>query len=505
MAILENFGEVWQRTSLVQRVLLLGVLLLCLGATAMLVVWARQPQYSLLYSGLSPDEAARIVEKIRDNDIPHELKDGGTSVYVASDKVYELRLTMAGEGLPQGHHAGYRILENEKIGTSPFMQKVNHVRAIEGELAKTIETLDAVSAARVHVVPAESTLFGGQERHATATAVLRLKGGRRLATQNVTAIVNMLAGGVEGLTPDNVTVVDSEGNLLSIEGDNRLAKSARGVLDHKVQAEEYLAHKVEGMLEEVLGPNRAAVKVAVTVDTTSLEEIVETPTQGVATREKETTKNTTPVAGGKGASGSSTKEKTTETETATGRTVRKTTSLPGKVTVVSVSCFVDLTPPKAKDAEEGEKAPSTPLMADTDVQEMIVSALGLTDPTMVKVVPTRFHQAEVPAAAETDEGMFTKDFILEMARRGSLGILVICALLALKIIRKKPTGIVPASGGGVAIEEQVPQADNLLTAGAAGGQSRDALRSQITRALQDNPDEVKRLFLSWASSDQGGA
>ncbi len=117
---------------LIQRVLLLGVLLGCIGAVALLVGWARKPDMSLLYSGLTPEEAAKIVEKINEEDIPHELADGGTTIKVPVDKVYSLRLMMASHGLPAGGEGGYQILDKEKIGASPFTQRVNYVRAIEG-------------------------------------------------------------------------------------------------------------------------------------------------------------------------------------------------------------------------------------------------------------------------------------------------------------------------------------------------------------------------------------
>ena len=117
----------------------------------------------MLYSGLSAEEAAAIVENIRDEGVAYELKAGGTAVYVPEQKVYPMRLLLAGQGLPTGDQAGYRILDDEKIGASPFIQRVNYNRAIEGELSKTIQTLQGVASARVHVVRPEATLFAGQD------------------------------------------------------------------------------------------------------------------------------------------------------------------------------------------------------------------------------------------------------------------------------------------------------------------------------------------------------
>jgi flagellar M-ring protein FliF len=501
-SILQNFNELWRRTGLVQRVLLVGILLACIGASTVLVGWARKPSYSLLYAGLSPEEAAQIVEKARDEGIAHVVKDGGTTVYVASDKVYELRLKMASQGLPGGSHEGYRILDQEKIGTSPFVQKVNHVRAVEGELAKSIETLDSVDAARVHVVPAESKLFNASENEATATAVLRLRGGRLLAPRNVAAIVHLLAGGVEGLRPGNVTVIDSQGNLLSGDNDDPLTRGVRSVLDQKVQAEQYLARKAEQMLETVLGPGRATVQVSVTLETTSTEETTEKPLEGVATRERIETKSTTPAAGAEGqGGGGATKESTTETEMIAGRTVSKKVGLPGSVTSVSVSCFVDLSAPEAAEGEEAAQA--GPLLQVADVEAMIRNALGLTETDPLKVVDTPFHQDQTALLDTTEAeetGLMSPAFLLDMGRRLSVGILVIGALLALKLVRRsgRSSG---AGGEQVAVEGAGAGGERLLTGGAMSG-NRDALRSQISRALQENPEEVKRLFLSWVENGQ---
>lgn len=499
VAILQNFSELWRRTSLVQRVLILGILLACAGAASVVVAWVSQPKYALLYGGLSPEEAARVVEKARDDGIAFKLKNGGTTVYVASDKVYTMRLKMAKQGMPAGGHEGYRIIDQERFGSSPFVQKINHVRAIEGELAKSVETLDAVSSARVHIVPAESKLFAGSKNYASATVVLRLKGGLTLLSHNVSAIQALVAGGVKGLSPDRVTVVDQAGDKLSNEGESAIARGARGVLDHKVQAEQYLARKVEQMLTAALGPGRAKVEVSAEVDTKSVEQTTQTPVEGATVRESTRTK--TPVgAAGKGAV-AGVKESTTETEYSTGQTVSKTITLPGAISNIKVACFVDL----GKPAGEGKDGASAgDIMKVEDVEAMIVNALGLKDNKDVKVTRTTFYKNPALAAVEAeagDEPMFTKAFILDIAKRSSLGILVIGVLLALKMVRKgakTPAGE-PAQ---TAIEGQLPQSNNLLTASAAAGINPDAMRKHISKALQENPEEVKRLFLSWASNEQ---
>ena len=494
---LRNIGELWQRTDLVQRVLLVGVLVAFAIGAAFLVRWVREPKMGLLYSDLDPAEAAKIVEKIRDDDIPHKLADGGRTVYVSEKEVYSLRLLMASQSLPSGSHAGYKILDKEQFGASPYLQKVNHIRAIEGELAKSVQTLEGVTSARVHVAPGESGLFGAKHSKATASVVLRLAKGWRPTGQNVAAITHLVAGGVEGLAANDVTVIDSEGNKLSRAKDGHLSGSGGGgVIDLRASEEARLARKIEDLLTPVLGPGRVSVRVAAKLTTESVTKETKEVSKG-AEVESQTTRTTSSSPGAAGKAGTQNETESEQVTNIPSERVSRIVQLPGEVTSISVSCLVDLTGPEK---EEGQEEAATPTMTAENVEDLIRNALGLKETDALKVITTRFHdpQSDTSATTEAEAGMFTKDFILDMAKRFSLGILVIGALLALKILRKSSKKAVVAAG----VEGEVQQPQHLLTA-AAGGASRDALRDQITRALQDNPDEVKRLFLSWVEGDQG--
>ncbi len=495
--LLSNIGEFWRSAGLIQRVVLLGILLACIGAGVLLVGWARRPEMGLLYSHLEPDEAARIVEKIREAKVVYELKDNGTSIHVPQGEVYSLRLTMAGAGLPTGGQAGYKVLDENRIGASPFIQRVNYIRAIEGELAKTIRLIEGVNAARVHVVRPEATLFTGQQKKATATVALRLRAGWRLSRTNVAAIVHMIAGAVEGLTTTDVVVVDEQGRLYTGAEENELTKGAANILDYKSQVEQYLSEKAERMLTAVLGPNRASVRVSVTLETMSVTRTSEKfdPEGKVVKRETLKTKALPALSSG-GKTATPGKESTTETDYEISKTIEQSTDMPGKVKSKMVAAFVDLTPPPKK---EGDDTAPTAKLAIKDVEEIIRSALGLTDTDKLKVVDAPFHQANVAAVADTGDEGGGMQFWLDMARQSSLGVLVIGVLLALRIFHgSKKNSASPA------VEGQVASANNLLPgSGGAAEVNTELLRSQITSALQENPEEVKRLFLSWVQNEEG--
>ena len=523
--MLQNAAELWRRMRFGQRILLVTVLLACAGAVAVLVGWARQPEMVLLYSDLAPEEAARIVEKIRDLGIAYEVKGGGTAVYVPVESKYTIWLELAGEGLPSGDNPGYRILDDEKIGTGPFTQRINYTRAIEGELAKTISLIEGVAGARIHIVRPTSNLFRQDQKGATATVALRLRPGWHLAPGAVAAIVHLVSNSVENLQAQDVAVIDSAGSLLSGGADGPMARGVGTLFDYKSQVEEYLAAKAEKMLTAVLGPGRAIVRVDAVIETTSLDETVEKyePDAKVATKEELVTKSETPGAAGAGAgapgteapAGNLSKEETVTTDYLVSRTVSKTTSMPGKISAVSVSAFVDLSAPEpaagdaakpAAGAEGGATPPpaaAAPTLTVDDVKKVIQNALGLKDATGLTVVSVPFRRPDAAAAEPEEPGLFASaQFYMDLARHGSLGVLVVGALLVLKMFggsKRRPAA--PAAGGELQPAGQGSSV-NLL---AGAGEDPDQLRQRIATALQDNPEEVKRLFRTWVDGGQGEA
>ena len=495
---LDNIREVWQRASFSHRAILLTVVLVCVGAAALLVHWARQPDWALLYGGLDPEEAAAIVEKIRDDDTPFKLERGGTTVYVPVDKVYSLRLSMASQGLPSGGHEGYRLLDKQSIGVSPFSQRISATRALSGELARTVEEFDEVMSARVLIARPATALFGGGQKKTKASVALRLKPGHRIGPNTVSAIVHLVAGSVEGLEPGNVVVTDSQEGLLSRQGRDEMGNGGGTYLDYKSRVESYMARKVEDLLAAVLGPDRARVRVDAVIETTRSQTTKETydPDSTVVTREEITSSSS---VSGVPAGGDTTKDDSTVSEYKVSKTIETRSDLPGNVTSLTVAAFVDLTgPPPAADDGAAPTTPPTKLTPE-DVEAIIVKAIGITDPTAVKVVPISFHDPSPSAemTMEEDEGTGLQ-FYLEIARRGSLGILVIGALIVLKMI----SGSKKKGAQAVGALDVTAGAENMLP-GAAGALSPDALRQRIGYALQENPEAVRRLFLTWAQSEEG--
>lgn len=269
----EQFTAFWNRQTPGQRVVL--VVLVVAGATlaGLFLTWATTPSYSVAFTGLSEADAGQIVEQLNAMGVPYQLEAGGT-ILVPADQVYEVRLQMARQGLPEGGTVGFELFSGNAFGMTEFAQKVNYRRALEGELERTIASLNGVEAVRVHIVTPERSLLTRDQAPATASVTIKMGPGRALDGSQVRAITHLVASSVEGLTPENVVVVDVNGNLLAaggasgetaaaVEADTRLAAEAAYAAE--------VQRKVEDLLNAVLGPNRSVVQASVRLDWTQRE------------------------------------------------------------------------------------------------------------------------------------------------------------------------------------------------------------------------------------------
>ena len=262
----QSLLSLWRQLGLNQRVSLvvsaLAVLLVMVG----LVVWSRQPDYQLLYGRLSEKDAAAIVSSLQAQGVRHRVGQGGASVYVPSDQVHRLRMELAGKGLPGGEGVGFEIFDKGQFGLSDFVQRTNYNRAIQGELARTIAQLDGVASARVMIVQPENRLLL-TEQGVKPTASVFVEVRNRLEAEAVNSIRHLVANSVQGLAPDSVAVVDQRGRVLSTElKEDPLLGSASSLIRHRQQVEDYFAKKIETMLEPVLGPGQAIVRVSAEID-----------------------------------------------------------------------------------------------------------------------------------------------------------------------------------------------------------------------------------------------
>src|SRR3546814_186070 len=224
---------------------------------------------SLLYADLDPADAGQIVRELETREIPYQLKANGTQVFVPSDDVLRLRVTLAEQGLPGGGSVGYELFDkNQGLGTTSFVQNVNLVRALEGELGRTISSMRNVRGARVHLVLPRRELFSRERQEPSASVVLQLSGGLRPGKEQVLAIQHLIAAAVPGLKPEGVSILDDRGELLArgFGDDSRNSLALLNAEEMKIAHENRIRHAIEEMVERTVGLGRVRAEVTAEID-----------------------------------------------------------------------------------------------------------------------------------------------------------------------------------------------------------------------------------------------
>lgn len=338
--------------SLAQRTIaIIGVAVLALGAIA-LGSWLTRPQLTPLFTGLTASDANAIVEQLRSSGVPYELTDGGGTVLVPQQEVYDQRLAAASAGLPTESTDGYTLLDDMGVTTSEFQQSVTYKRAIEGELARTISSMDGISAASVQLAIPEESVFVSETVDPTASVFVETQGEATLAPQQVEAIVHLTSAAISGMKPENVAVIDQAGQTLSAVG----AGAAGGTDQQAGEYETRVAGSIQEMLDRVVGAGNATVTVAAEMSNETSERVDETyttPENALPSTEQTKTESYTGGAGGagvlgpdniavpEGEAGGSYESTETTRNNVVNKSTEKTTTPAGAITRQTVSVAVD--------------------------------------------------------------------------------------------------------------------------------------------------------------------
>jgi flagellar M-ring protein FliF len=285
--------SIFNKLSIQQRLMLGGISAVAVVLLLFILFAFNEPTYTTLYSNLAQEEASEVVNYLTSQSIPYKLENGGNTISVSKVDVYEVRLALAGKGIPSSGMIGYEIFDKNTIGMSEFMQKINFKRALEGEISRTIIQQDGIENARVHIVTPEKAVFKNEQRDATASVVVKLRSGYLLPQASIMAITNLVASSVEGLDPSHVTIIDNKGRLLSKKPeDSELAINSGKQYEIKSSIEKYLANKAQTILDKIVGYDNSDVKVNVDLDFKQIEKTLETidPESQIAISEQ-TSKN----------------------------------------------------------------------------------------------------------------------------------------------------------------------------------------------------------------------
>ena len=379
-----------------RKLSLAAVALISIVVFALIIIQARVADYQLLYANLSPTDASSVVNWLKDQKIPYELASEGKAVKIPADRVYEARLELAGMGLPQGGGVGFEVFDKQAFGLTDFAQKINYLRALQGELARTISSLAVVENARVHLALPEDHLFKEQQKQATASVILKIAPGQQLKEGQVQGIVHLVAGSIEGLDANNVTVVDSSGKILS-ESRKEEAESvvAPGMLEYQHTLEQRLENRAQSLLDTALGSGNSVVRVTAELNFLQQEQTEEKyDPEGSVVRSEQTSEEKSGIArsggvpgsasnlpGGSGTMTSSSNPSSRSEETVNyevSKVISKKVFPVGTIQNLSVAVLVA---DKVNSTADGKKPVAVPRSEEelASIQTMVSRALGLDD------------------------------------------------------------------------------------------------------------------------------
>ncbi|MEE4253122.1 MAG: flagellar basal-body MS-ring/collar protein FliF [Desulfuromusa sp.] len=404
----KNMLDVIMEWSLARKMSLVAATVVSVILFSLIIMQSQVADYSLLFANLPSRDASSVIEWLKGQKIPYRLEDGGRDILIPADKVYEARIELAGSGLSESG-VGFEIFDKQSFGMTDFAQKVNYRRALQGELMRTITSLAPVESARIHLALPEKRLFREQQQQATASVIVKLTSGRSLKESQLQGIVHLVAGSVEGLESENVTVVDSSGKVLSKSNSDEMAgPMTPGMLNYQQTMERRLEVRAQSLLDRALGAGNSLVRVNAEVDFDQREKVEEAldPKGSVVVSEQTSTEE----GGTQGSSGvpgvvsnlqeqaptvvpatpSSRSDETVNYELS--KIVSKTVQSVGTLKTLSVSVLVaDRVTPGA----EGAEPTSTPRSTEeiSDIEQMVRSALGInnTRGDLISVVSMPFE------------------------------------------------------------------------------------------------------------------
>ncbi len=480
--------------------------------------WASKPSLVPVFTNLEAGDAAAITEELTTRGTQYELADGGATVLVPKKDVYQLRLDLSAAGLPEGGKAGYELLDNVGITTSEAQQRINYQRALEGELSKTISSIEGVEATTVHLVIPEDSLFSEDTRQPTASVLVKTKPGKSFAPGQVQAVVNLVSSSVEGLDPERVTLADSKGNVLSTStegGLNAAAGDARAT--QTATYERDLQTSVQEMLTPVVGSGKAVVRVKAQLDfdkRNTTREIFgtegKTPAAVTEKVENEKYEGGGPLIGGVLGpenvntdlnGGNSSYEKANRTTTvAVDKVTEVATAAPGSVQRLSVAVILDAGAAGTVSPQEVEQLVSAVAGLDLARGDTIEVSRMAFDDTAAKAAEEEF--AQIAAAEKSAKRM-------ALIRTGGVllvvGLMVLYALRTMRRDRRTPVELPleidlaqqAALDAEAAAALEAAERRALEPAMSGAHTKRLEIQGEIGDLVERQPEEVAQLLRGW--------
>jgi flagellar M-ring protein FliF len=495
--------DLWGKLSANQKFAMIGVTFVTILGMIALLIWAQRPKYELLYSRLSEEDVSGIVAELDANKVPYKQEQNGTVILVPSKKVAETRLTLAGKGLPRTGGVGYEIFDKVNIGVTDFVQKLNYRRALEGELARSIETISSVDKARVHIVIPEERLFTEDQQKPSASVMLKLKPSAKLEEKQIVGITHLIASSIEGLQPEGITIVDAYGNMLSsVQAVDPMVKLTAHQLELRQRMEDYLTKKVQSLLNGVLGQGNTIVRVSAEIDFKKVDQTIRTfdpnntvvrgeqRDETVTTNQKDNTSNT---------------NESTITNFEVNETMEHVVQESGSIRRLTVAVFVNQKSEMVVPAGGGDavRQPIPRNQQDLDnIRQVVMNSVGYDQirGDQVAISQFSFDTSQVDEERGRLEQAERREFWYSVAQKVLLVISIMIFVLFARSLLRSLKILPPKEAAEEGIEAAVPIEEEI----SIEAQKRAQIQEQVMIFAKEKPANVAKLLKTWMVEEETG-
>ena len=525
--------QILSRLSATQKVLVAGVVVIALAMAIMALVFTSSPPYEPLFSELSPKDAGEILDKLREKNIEYRLGNGGKTVLVPSSHVYELRVEFAREGLPETGTIGYELFDKQALGVTEFQQQVTYKRALEGELSRTIRSIDGVEKAAVMIVMPKERLFEKDQKPTTASVQLTLQRKSMPRPMTIAAIAHLVANSVEGLEPENVTITDTRGRILSENRDpNGMLSMSSDQLAFRRKVEHDLEQKALAVLEKRVGPGNATVQVNAVLNWAQVEKTIqEVDPEKTVTISEETNEQSAP---GSGENAGSSNSSNTITNYETSKTVQRIVEGVGNISRLSVAVMVNH---KAESQTDDEGNVQVELVARDagemqQLEQLAKMAVGFNEDRkdQFSLVNMEF---KAPAVGPEPDGFMSWDNLDDILYKALIAVVLLVAIFTVRSIlksakdrseviqsemkkmieegeeKKKKTNMLASAQAAAAAlnegEDEEDEEDELVMQNEffkLTKSARNLKQEQLQNYIQQNPEVATKLIKVWLMDEE---
>ena len=508
-------GVFWQMTTR-QKTELLMITILTITALVLVAWWAGQTEYEVLFYEMAGSDVGSIVNKLKEKDISYKIDQGGTRILVPTKMVQELRIDFAQQGFPESGLVGYEIFDQSNLGMSNFVQKINYRRALEGELARTLNLMADIRNSRVHIVIPEEKLFKEDKQSPSAAVILTLARSNGLTQSQIKGVARLVASSVEGLRSEQVTIVDSHGNVLSKgEESDELLASTGDQLEIQMAVETALMKKSQAMLESIVGVNNSIVRVNVELDFESIQktsELYDPDGQVIRSEQFTTTASTSTDTSESSKETSTTKyeiNRTVETVMTSGGGIKRMT-----IAVLVNGKYVEYDDPEGGEQSEIKYEPRTPEEI-ANLTNIVKTAVGFDEERgdKIEVINMQFSNSGLLAnvGALEDDG-FQLDY-MSLAKKVGMVLVALASLFILRSMSQKAgpirmtssgnvnyASLSAANAGTIALpdDSDIPRLGDSVLPEAM---ERTKMHNQIERYSKEKSSEATSLLRSWLMED----